>query len=479
MLNTNISKPLGNESRTSNILEHKTPRCSTVSNTPLSSNSFAARRDHSIHRRLWGWYSSVLDRQFCDADLEVAFRKSTCYIRDLKGNDLLTAIATACFTQNRSLVIPRHEKTPYHIINARKPSVKFFHIFGSLCYIVRDGENLDKMKEKGDACIFVGYSTQSKAYRVFNKRTRMIVETIHVNFEELPQMAPDHVSSDPGPQCSTLVLDQDSLSPGSQCPKNVPQVAETVTTSNELELLYSPMFSELLNETSHVVLKSSLCDMGHHLSLFKVDGLHSTWSLCNVVFSIFVSCVMIDRYVAFPSFRHCRGVTDWYQSQIMPPRMRTRSAGRPAVESLGGGTGVRVGRGGRGRRPREGNDERVDELNSEGNDQGLGANGGVEEVNGNVEGANGGAPDFSMIIAQQLQNLLPAMLAQVSNRGNIGNQNGNVVNENVQENVGNVLVNGNRVGCSYKKFLACNPKEYDGKGGAVVLTRWIEKMENV
>ncbi|GJU55568.1 retrovirus-related pol polyprotein from transposon TNT 1-94 [Tanacetum coccineum] len=107
------------------------------------------------------------------------------------------AIATTCFTQNRSLVIPRHEKTPYHIINAQKPSVKFFHIFGSLCYIVKDGENLDKMKEKGDACIFVGYSTQSKAYRVFNKRTRIIVETIHVNFDELPQMASDHVSSDP------------------------------------------------------------------------------------------------------------------------------------------------------------------------------------------------------------------------------------------------------------------------------------------
>nr|GFC12353.1 retrovirus-related Pol polyprotein from transposon TNT 1-94 [Tanacetum cinerariifolium] len=58
------------------------------------------------------------------------------------------AIATACFTQNRSLVIPRHEKTLYHIINDRKPSVNFFYIFGSICYIVRDGENLDKMKEK-------------------------------------------------------------------------------------------------------------------------------------------------------------------------------------------------------------------------------------------------------------------------------------------------------------------------------------------
>ncbi|GKA49994.1 retrovirus-related pol polyprotein from transposon TNT 1-94 [Tanacetum coccineum] len=75
-------------------------------------------------------------------------------------------IETTCFTQNRSLVIPRHEKTPYHIINGRKPSVKFFHIFSSLCYIVRDGENLDKIKEKGDECIFLGYSTQSRAYSV-------------------------------------------------------------------------------------------------------------------------------------------------------------------------------------------------------------------------------------------------------------------------------------------------------------------------
>ncbi|GJZ81862.1 hypothetical protein Tco_0646856 [Tanacetum coccineum] len=123
----------------------------------------------------------------------------------------------------------------------------------------------------------------------------------------------------------------------------------------------------------------------------------------------------------------------------MPPRMRTRSAGRLAAESLGGGTGVRVGRGGRGRRPREGNDERVDDLNGQGNDQGLRANRG---------------------------NLLPTMLAQVGNQENVGNQNGNVVNENIQENIGNVIVNGNWVGCSYKEFLACNPKEYDGKGGS-------------
>ncbi|GKB67988.1 putative reverse transcriptase domain-containing protein [Tanacetum coccineum] len=146
------------------------------------------------------------------------------------------------------------------------------------------------------------------------------------------------------------------------------------------------------------------------------------------------------------------------------------------------GSGERVGRDGRGKGPRGGNDERVDELNNQGNDQGLGANRGVKGVNRNVEGVNegvGGARDFSTIIARQLQNLLPAMLAQVDNQGNVGNQNGNMVNENVQENIGNVLVNGNRVGYSYKEFLACNPKEYDGKGDVVVLTRWIEKMEYV
>nr|GEW21738.1 hypothetical protein [Tanacetum cinerariifolium] len=149
------------------------------------------------------------------------------------------AITTTCFTQNRSLVIPRHEKTPYHIINNRKPSAKFFYIFGSLCYSVKDGESLDKMKEKGDACIFVGYSTQSRAYRVFNKRTRVIVETIHVNFVELPQMTSDHVSSDPIPQCPITALKHDSLSPGPQSQKNVPQAAGTVTTSNELDLLFN------------------------------------------------------------------------------------------------------------------------------------------------------------------------------------------------------------------------------------------------
>ncbi|GKC39221.1 retrovirus-related pol polyprotein from transposon TNT 1-94, partial [Tanacetum coccineum] len=128
------------------------------------------------------------------------------------------AIATSCFTQNRSLVIPRYEKT---LITS-------------------------SMAENR-------YSTTSKAYRVYNKRTRVIVETIHVNFDELPHIASDHVSSKPVPKCSTTALEHGSLSPSPQSQENVPHTAEIVTTSNELDLLFSLMFDQLLNGTTPVV----------------------------------------------------------------------------------------------------------------------------------------------------------------------------------------------------------------------------------
>ncbi|GJR06788.1 retrovirus-related pol polyprotein from transposon TNT 1-94 [Tanacetum coccineum] len=78
------------------------------------------------------------------------------------------AVATACYTQNRSIIISTHGKTAYHIINDRKPLIKHLHIFGCICYITRDGENLDKMKEKGDPCVMVGYSTHPLLEEYYN-----------------------------------------------------------------------------------------------------------------------------------------------------------------------------------------------------------------------------------------------------------------------------------------------------------------------
>ncbi|GJU15735.1 retrovirus-related pol polyprotein from transposon TNT 1-94 [Tanacetum coccineum] len=110
------------------------------------------------------------------------------------------AVATASYTQNRSIIIATHGKTAYHLINDRKPSIKHLQILGCICYITRDGENLDKMKEKGDPCVMLGYSTQSKGYRVYNKRTCLIVESIHIKFDEIKEMMSDHNISDLAPQ---------------------------------------------------------------------------------------------------------------------------------------------------------------------------------------------------------------------------------------------------------------------------------------
>ncbi|GKB90341.1 hypothetical protein Tco_0962613, partial [Tanacetum coccineum] len=74
-------------------------------------------------------------------------------------------------------------------------------------------------------------------------------------------------------------------------------------------------------------------------------------------------------------------------------------------------------------------------------------------------------PDIAAIIAYQLQTILPQIVTQVTN--NVNNANGGKGG------------NGRNNGCTYKGFMACNPKEYDGKGGAITLTRWIENMENV
>ncbi|GJW74278.1 retrovirus-related pol polyprotein from transposon TNT 1-94 [Tanacetum coccineum] len=150
------------------------------------------------------------------------------------------AIATACYTQNRSIIIPTHEKMAYHIINDRKPSIKHLHIFGCTCYLTRDGENLDKMKEKGDSCILVGYSTQSKGYRVYNKRTRLIVESIHLRFDEFKEMsetsvanntsglvpqrqkASDYDNPDPAPELQNVYPSADTTS-SSPTDNSVPQ----------------------------------------------------------------------------------------------------------------------------------------------------------------------------------------------------------------------------------------------------------------
>nr|GEY31293.1 hypothetical protein [Tanacetum cinerariifolium] len=107
------------------------------------------------------------------------------------------AVATACYTQNRSLIHTLHNKTPYELVHDKKPDLSFLLVFGALCYPTNDSEDLSKLKAKSDIGLFVGYAPNRKGYRIYNKLTRQIMETIHVTFDELTgQTVPVQTSKD-------------------------------------------------------------------------------------------------------------------------------------------------------------------------------------------------------------------------------------------------------------------------------------------
>nr|GEV01530.1 hypothetical protein [Tanacetum cinerariifolium] len=112
-------------------------------------------------------------------------------------------IATACFTQNRSIIHRRFNKTPYELINGKKPDISFLHVFGALCYPKNDREDIGKLGAKGDIDFFIGYSVDSCAFRVYNRRTKKIIETMNVTFDELSIMDFEQRSSKPRLQSMT------------------------------------------------------------------------------------------------------------------------------------------------------------------------------------------------------------------------------------------------------------------------------------
>nr|GEW34968.1 hypothetical protein [Tanacetum cinerariifolium] len=107
------------------------------------------------------------------------------------------AVATACYTQNRSIIRLRHGKKPYELLHNKLLDLSFLHVFGALCYLINDCENLGKLQPKADIGIFIGYAPTKKAFRIYNRRTRRIVETIHADFDELTAMASEQSNLGP------------------------------------------------------------------------------------------------------------------------------------------------------------------------------------------------------------------------------------------------------------------------------------------
>ena len=104
--------------------------------------------------------------------------------KDVARNLWEEAVNTTCHTVNRVYFRLDTKKTPYELWKGRKPNVKYFRIFGSTCFILKDRENVGKFNSRSNEGIFLGYSSTSKTYRVYNKRTMKVMEIMNVVIDE-------------------------------------------------------------------------------------------------------------------------------------------------------------------------------------------------------------------------------------------------------------------------------------------------------
>ncbi|GJS00705.1 retrovirus-related pol polyprotein from transposon TNT 1-94 [Tanacetum coccineum] len=162
------------------------------------------------------------------------------------------AIVTACYTQNRSIIHRRFDKTPYELINGRKPDISFLHVFGTLCYPKNDREDIGKLGAKGDIGFFIGYSANSCAYRVYNQRTKKIMETMNVTFDELSAMAFEQSSLKPGLQSLT----SGQISSGLDLPYASSTITTQQPTEGEMDLLFEAMYDDHIGGQSSATLRT-------------------------------------------------------------------------------------------------------------------------------------------------------------------------------------------------------------------------------
>ena len=96
----------------------------------------------------------------------------------------IEVVNTTCYILNRVFLRPILKISPYELWKGRKPNISYCHVFGSKCFIFNIKDKLSKFDPNSDARVFLGYSYVSKVYRVYNKKTQTIEETIHITFKE-------------------------------------------------------------------------------------------------------------------------------------------------------------------------------------------------------------------------------------------------------------------------------------------------------
>nr|GEU98762.1 integrase, catalytic region, zinc finger, CCHC-type, peptidase aspartic, catalytic [Tanacetum cinerariifolium] len=193
--------------------------------------------------------------QFYDSDLEVAFHKHTCIVHNLEGVNLLMGSqgtnlytlsiggisheTSVAYTPQQNDVVERRNCTLVEAVRTIKPDLSYLYVFAALCYPTNDSEDLGKLKSKADVGIFIGYAPTKKAYWIYNRCTRRIMETIPINFDELIEMASKQSSL--GPALHEITLRTLSLG---LVPQPLSLTPFVPPTKENLNTLLQPLFDE-------------------------------------------------------------------------------------------------------------------------------------------------------------------------------------------------------------------------------------------
>ncbi|KAJ9544387.1 hypothetical protein OSB04_024094 [Centaurea solstitialis] len=192
------------------------------------------------------------------------------------------AVNTACYTQNRSIIHRRFGKTPYHVLFGRIPNIDYFKVFGCPCFVLNESENRGKFGPKSDEMIFVGYSDCSVAYRVFNKKSRVVYESVNVRFDPFVELS-STVSSNADTVSNNVVFTDASSSTTSSI--------DPPATSNELDSLFEYFYDDLYGTNQ---ISSSNAGISSTPS-------SSTTPSSEVSPTSFIPCLDIPSLVSSPS----------------------------------------------------------------------------------------------------------------------------------------------------------------------------------
>ncbi|GJU75966.1 retrovirus-related pol polyprotein from transposon TNT 1-94, partial [Tanacetum coccineum] len=189
----------------------------------------------------------------CIKNIQVRLNATVRNVRTDNGTEFVNQTLRDFYENNRSFIRLRYNKTPYELMHDKKPDLSFLRAFGLLCYPTNDGEDLGKLNVKADIGIFVSYVPTKKAFRIYNRRTRKIMETIHVMFDELTAMAFEHFSLEPGLQCMTPAPSSSGL-----VPNPIPQQPFLVAAApRAVDIANSPVSTSIDQDTPSISIPST------------------------------------------------------------------------------------------------------------------------------------------------------------------------------------------------------------------------------